>query len=99
MENSREYLDKEVAVEKIKSSTKEEMDNLLLTIIREKLNQEKDQKKLYEFFTYIYDNLYHDIIFKRISLDKKTISLLEALSMPVYDQWIINAFLYRLKTW
>ncbi len=99
MENKREYLDKEVAVEKIKSSTKEEMDDLLVSIIKDKLIQEKDQNKLYEFFTYIYDNLYHDILFKRISLDKQTINMLEILAMPIYDQWIINSFLSKLKIW
>jgi len=99
MENAREYLDKEMAVEKIKSSTKEEMDDLLVSIIKYKLTQEKDQHKLYEFFTYIYDSLYHDILFKRVSLDKQTIHMLEVLAMPIYDQWVINSFLSKLKIW
>lgn len=99
MEKLSTNLDKQEIVERIKSSTKEEMDNLLVNIIKEKLIQEKDPKKLYEFFTYIYDNLYHDIIFKRIPISKSMINTLETLSMPVHNQSVIDNFLNKLQSW
>ncbi|AHB41516.1 hypothetical protein P148_SR1C00001G0726 [candidate division SR1 bacterium RAAC1_SR1_1] len=98
MEIVSQNLDKQEIVERVKNSTKGEMDKLLLSIIKEKLMQEKDQKKLYEFFTYIYDNLYHDIIFKKIPLSKAIVHLLESLSMPVYEPSVIDNFLTKLKS-
>ena len=96
MERPCGELNKEEVIKEIKINTKKDIDALLKHIITEKLTQEKDPKKLYEFFTYIYDNLYHDIIFKKIYINKQIVNVLEALAMPVYDKATIDNLLKKI---
>ena len=96
MEALSKQLEKQECISKLRSSTKAEIDTLLTYIIKEKIKQEKDPHKLYEFFTYIYDNLYHDIIFKKIHIHKPIIHALESLAMPVYSPSTIPDVLKRL---
>ena len=98
MEIPSKALDKEEVINQIKANTKKDMDALIKHIITEKLRQEKDPQKLYEFFTYIYDNLYHDIIFKKIHISKQLVTILETLAIPTtYDTTAIDDILKRLK--
>ncbi len=53
----------------------------LLYNIREK-NGDKAEKIAYEYFSGVYEWLYHDIILKKISIWLETRKLLESLSIP-----------------
>ena len=90
-------LDKQEVITQIKKSTKGEIDTLLKHIITEKLKQEKDPGKLYEFFTYIYDQLYHDIIFKKIHISKQLVNILENLAMPTYTEDTVRQILEKIS--
>ena len=87
------HLDKKEIVRQIKNSSGKEIDELLTYVIKEKLRQEKDTAKLYKFFTYIYENLYHDIIFKGIHIDEYIETALETLAMPIYESDTVDNIL------
>jgi hypothetical protein len=63
--------------------TKTDLNLLVKKIIRWFLAWEPDTKKIHEVFSYVYEKLYHDIIFERIPLDQKTARLIELLATPM----------------
>lgn len=53
----------------------------LLNEIKEKYWDEFE-KKAYEYFSSLHDSLYHDILFKKVSISLETRKLLERLATP-----------------
>lgn len=53
----------------------------LLQEIKEKY-PEASETKAYEYFSSIYDSLYHDIVLKKVSISLETRKLLEKLALP-----------------
>lgn len=96
MEIPDKEIDKQELIKQIRNSTEIEIDDFLKCIIKEKLSQEKDHKRLYEFFTYIYDNLYHDIILKKISISKHMEKILGTLATPISNRSTIDGILKKL---
>jgi hypothetical protein len=62
------------------------LDRLLKKIIRKAIKEEKDVWKIQNFFSYIYEKIYHDVIFQKIPVEKKTIRLIEMLATPMHDK-------------
>ncbi|MEI6774139.1 MAG: hypothetical protein WCL18_05050 [bacterium] len=96
MEISDKEIDKQEIVKQIKSKTQKEIDDFLKSIIKEKLSKEKNPKRLYEFFTYIYDNLYHDIVLKKICISKHIEKILGTLATPISNRITIDSILKKL---
>ncbi|MFA6256612.1 MAG: hypothetical protein WC606_05580 [Candidatus Absconditabacterales bacterium] len=80
----------------IKNKTRTDLNKLIRKIIKDYLLKEKDLQKIHDFFTFIYDNIYYDIIFKKISINKQTVRTLETLAMPIFNKKIIDTILKRL---
>jgi len=55
--------------------------DILLNIIKSKW-----EESLYYFFSLIYDELYYDILTKKISLSLETRRILELLAIPIYKK-------------
>ncbi|MBP9779080.1 hypothetical protein KBD33_00485 [Candidatus Gracilibacteria bacterium] len=47
-----------------------------------------DTHSVYEYFSQVYDELYHLILFERIHIEKETQELLEILATPLYQKSI-----------
>lgn len=86
MEKWKEIREEELILRKIKSQKEEELRNLITDLITEKINKEEDPEKLYQFFSYIYDDIYHDLLFKKIKIDKKITKVLEMLATPIHEK-------------
>jgi len=80
----------------IRKKTKSDLDKLIKKIIKEYLSKEKDFKEIYLYFNSVYDNIYHDILFKKIHISKKTVRILETLAMPIRDKHEIEDIMKRL---
>lgn len=43
-----------------------------------------DMHSTYDYFSPVFDDLYHDLLFKKIVIQKETAELLEILATPIY---------------
>ncbi len=43
-----------------------------------------DTHSTYDYFSPVYDELYHDLIFKKINIQEETRELLEVLATPIF---------------
>jgi hypothetical protein len=50
------------------------------------INIEKDTLWMYQFFSWIYDELFYDIIFNKIEISNSTKKMLETLATPIYKK-------------
>jgi hypothetical protein len=75
---------KEELVILLQSKTKRGLDRLVHTIIKSTLQREKSLKKIYEYFTYLYEYFYPDIVMGTSKISRANIKALECLSMPIY---------------
>ncbi len=57
----------------------------MLEII-ENLLDKQDLFEIYYLFNEVYDEIYYDIIFKRVSLDKRVIKIIETFATPLYKK-------------
>lgn len=69
--------------EDARSDLKDLIHDTASTILREK---PWDTKPLYEYFSKVYDSLYHDFLFKRLEVDKETQKFLELLATPIFQK-------------
>lgn len=81
-------------VEKLKKDMGKQSAPHILDAAADFLKHE-DYEKMYHFFSGVYDEIYHDMIFKKMEVNNATRSLLETLSMPLYklnkqeqDKWL-----------
>ena len=63
-----------------------DLSGFLQNIIIRHLQKEKDIARITSFFGKIYDELYYDILFKNIRVEKRVIRLLETLAGPSYSK-------------
>jgi N-acetylmuramic acid 6-phosphate (MurNAc-6-P) etherase len=63
-----------------------DISGLLQDIIIHYIQKEKDIVKIITFFGKIYDELYYDIIFQNIKVEKRVARLLENLAGPSYSK-------------
>lgn len=70
----------------LKSKTKRSLDRLVTIVVKDALTREKNLKKIYEYFSYLYEHFYHENLFGHAKISKPTIKLLEFVSTPIYDQ-------------
>jgi uncharacterized protein YdiU (UPF0061 family) len=82
MNIEQELLQKEELTSLIKK-TKSDLDCLVKKIIRGFIRKEENIEKIHEVFAYVYEHLYHDIMFEKLPLDKKTARLMELLATPM----------------
>lgn len=85
-EMMKPHIDSNDLVSLIKSSTQKDLNKLVKQIISNSLKVEKNLKNIYTTFSSLYDNIYHDLLFKRINIDKKMVKILETLAMPIYEK-------------
>lgn len=46
--------------------------------------QQGNLEEMYEFFSQVYDEVYHDMIFKKMDVHVSTRAILEILATPIY---------------
>ena len=70
-----------------------DVSRFLRDIVRNYLRQEQEINKITTFFSKIYDELYYDIIIKKIKVRRNVSRTLESLACPRYSrtdtQWTI----------
>lgn len=64
---------------------KKELEELLLEIIGNLLKKQ-DLFDIYDLFNDVYDEIYYDIIFKKVNLEKRVIKILETFATPLYKK-------------
>lgn len=72
---------------------------LIHNIAEKKYLNSHDLNWLYDFFSPIYDDLFYDLMFKKIEITTSTKELLENLSLPLYkmDEGKKNIVIKKLK--
>jgi hypothetical protein len=83
LENTLEKKYEENVLDILRKHSDKDLSVLIKDIMRNKLEKTKDLWEINEFFNTLYDDLYYDIIFKKIKIDKRTSRLLESLAMPI----------------
>ena len=78
--------DKQEIMDMIRNQSNKDLSILMKDIMKNKIEKNKDIEDVNKFFSELYDELYYDIIFKKIKIDKKTSRLLESLAMPIYKK-------------
>lgn len=74
-------------VRTIREDAREDLKELIHDTASNILKQKPwDTRPLYEYFSKVYDSLYHDFLFKRLELDKETQRMLEMLATPIYQK-------------
>ena len=102
-ENVIEKNNKEDVIDLLKKKSSEDISGLMKNIMKNKLEKIKNLWEVNKFFSELYDDLYYDIIFKKIKINKSTCRLLENLAMPVDrktdNEWkkLINKILKPYK--
>lgn len=64
---------------------KKKLEELLLEII-ENLLDKQDLFEVYYLFNQVYDEIYYDIIFKRVNLEKRVVKIIETFATPLYKK-------------
>ncbi len=85
-ENIEIKADRQEVLDMIKNQSNKDLSNLIKDIMKDKIEKTKNIEEINKFFSELYDELYYDIIFKNIKIDKKTSRLLEGLAMPTYKK-------------
>lgn len=78
-----EKTDKQEIIDLLKKQSNKDLSELMKDIMKSKIEKAKDIWEVNKFFSELYDELYYDIIFKKIKIDKKTSRILENLAMPL----------------
>ena len=76
---------KENVIDMIRNNTAEDLKNLLKSVVIESKN-EINLQNLYTFFSDIFDEIYHDLVFKKVIQSKNLRQALELLSTPIYQK-------------
>lgn len=82
-ENNTENNYKQEVMAMLKKQSNKDISGLMKDIMKDKIEKTKDLSEVNKFFSELYDDLYYDIIFKKIKIDKRTSRLLEDLAMPI----------------
>jgi len=82
-ENIVEKTDKQEVIDLLKRQSNKDLSELMKDIMKSKIEKAKDIWEVNKFFSELYDELYYDIIFKKIKIDKRTSRILENLAMPL----------------
>ena len=83
IENTVDNTEKQQVIELLKKQSNKDLSILMKDIMKSKIEKTKDMWEINKFFSELYDDLYYDIIFKKIKIDKKTSRILESLAMPL----------------
>lgn len=75
----------EKLVKFIRTQTRMDLQSLLKGIASELIeDSDGDMHSTYDYFSPVYDDLYHDLLFKKLAIQKETAELLEILATPIY---------------
>lgn len=82
----KESFDKpENLVRFIRISTRSDLRSLMKGIAKDILSEsDGDMHATYDYFSPVYDSLYHDLLFEKIAIQKETKDLLEMLATPIF---------------
>lgn len=81
--NNIENINKEAAINLLRKQSNKDLSILMKDIMKSKIGNTKDMWEINKFFSELYDDLYYDIIFKKIKIDKRISRILESLAMPL----------------
>lgn len=86
--NYREnYTDPKELARAIRAKTQADMAELMRSIALELLKEsDGDMLPMYRYFSPVYDELYHAIIFKKLQIQEETKELLEILATPIFQK-------------
>ncbi len=85
MTHLEKYNDPKKLAELIRMQTREDILGLMKWIASELLDASHgDTHATYDYFSPIYDELYHSIIFQKIAIQNETKQLLEILATPIF---------------
>jgi len=83
-------MEKNISKENIINYIRKNMDNdakkMIKWVASNFINIEKDTLWMYQFFSWIYDELFYDIIFNKIEISNSTKKMLETLATPIYKK-------------
>jgi hypothetical protein len=85
MIHNEQYNNPKALAELIRIQTRTDIHGLMKSIAGELLEESKgDTHATYDYFSPVYDELYHAIIFEKISIQEETRQLLEILATPIF---------------
>ncbi len=77
---------KEDIINYIRKNLDNDAKNIIKWVALNFINIEKDTLWMYKFFSWIYDELFYDIIFNKIEVSNNTKKMLEILATPIYKK-------------